>query len=110
MRLVRDDDGIEAFRQLNNRFDPQTALTKSHRLKQIQWFSDKNRATKKNVEVPALLARFEDMLFRYQEDYPSDALSARALTAGGSASTTEPALSGPGQRRPRRRKTMMPLQ
>ena len=36
VRLVRDDDGVEAFRQLNNRFDPQTALTKSHRLKQIQ--------------------------------------------------------------------------
>ena len=27
IQLVRDDDGIEAFRQLNDRFDPQTALT-----------------------------------------------------------------------------------
>ena len=66
IRLVRDEDGIEAFRQLNNRFDLQTALTKSHRLK-IQRLSEKNRA-KKNVDVPALLARFEDMLTRYRED------------------------------------------
>ena len=66
--------GVEAFRQLNNRFDPQTALTKSHRLKQIQKFADKNRA-KTNVEVPALLPRFEDMLFRYHEDYHSEGLS-----------------------------------
>ena len=74
VRLVRDDDGVEAFRQLNNRFDPQTALTKSHRLKQIQKFSDKNRA-KTNVEVPALLSKFEDLLVRYHEDYKSEALS-----------------------------------
>ena len=74
VRLVRDDDGVEAFRQLNNRFDSQTALTKSHRLKQIQKFTDKNRA-KKNTEVPAILAKFEDMLLRYREDYSSDALS-----------------------------------
>ena len=52
VRLVRDDDGIEAFRQLNNRFDPQTALTKSHRLKQIQKFTDKNRA-KTNISASA---------------------------------------------------------
>jgi hypothetical protein len=74
VRLVRDDDGVEAFRQLNNRFDPQTALTKSYRLKQIQKFTDNNRA-KTNVEVPALLPKFEDMLLRYHENYSSEALS-----------------------------------
>ena len=38
VKMVRGDDGVESFRQLNNRFDPQTALTKSHRLKAIQKF------------------------------------------------------------------------
>ena len=74
VRLVRDDDGVEAFRQRNNRFDTQTALTKSHRLRQIQKITDNNRA-KTNVEVPALLARFEDMFFIYHKDYNSEALS-----------------------------------
>ena len=27
VKMVRGDDGVGAFRQLNNRFDPQTALT-----------------------------------------------------------------------------------
>ena len=35
VKHVRDDDGVEAFRQLNCRYDPVTALTKSHRLKLI---------------------------------------------------------------------------
>ena len=48
--MVREDDGVEAFSQLNNRFDPHTALTISHRLKAIQNFSEKNCA-KKNVDV-----------------------------------------------------------
>ena len=63
VKHVRDDDGIEAFRQLNLRFDPMTALTKSHPLKAIQRFTDKSRA-KKNVDVPAVLARFEDLLLK----------------------------------------------
>ena len=53
---VRDDDGIEALRQLNLRFDPMTASTKSHRLKAIQRFTDKNRP-KKNVDVPGAPAQ-----------------------------------------------------
>ena len=72
--MVRGDDGIEAFRQLNNRFDPQTALTKSHRLKAIRKFPGKN-CVKKNVEVPAMLAKFEDILFKHYEDYKTEALS-----------------------------------
>ena len=74
VKHVREDDGVEAFRQLNVRFDPMTALTKSHRLKAIQRFVDKSRA-KKNVDVPAVLARFEDLLLRYSEDYQTEALS-----------------------------------
>ena len=76
VKHVRDDgdDGVKAFRQLNCRFDPQTALTKSHRLKAIQRFTEKNRA-KKNTDVPSVLARFEDLLLRYHEDYSSEALS-----------------------------------
>ena len=31
VKHVREDDGVEAFRQLNCRYDPVTALTKSHR-------------------------------------------------------------------------------
>ena len=38
-KMVREDDGVESFRQLNKRFVPHTALTKSHRLKAIQKFS-----------------------------------------------------------------------
>ena len=68
VKHVRDDYGIEAFRQLNLRFDPMTALsTKSYRLKAIQRFTDQNRA-KKNVDVPAVLARIEDLLLKYSED------------------------------------------
>ena len=43
VKHVRDDDGVEAFRQLNCRYDPAMALTKSHRLKAIQRFIDKNK-------------------------------------------------------------------
>ena len=50
VKPVREDDGVEAFRLLNCRYDPVTALTKSHRLKAIQRFVDKNRA-KKNTDV-----------------------------------------------------------
>ena len=74
VKHVRDDDGVEAFRQLNCRYDPMTALTKSHRLKAITKFVDKNRA-KKNIDVPELLARFDDLLLRYAEDYKTEALS-----------------------------------
>ena len=74
VKHVRDDDGVEAFRQLNCRYDPVTALTKSHRLKSIQKFIDKSGA-KKNTEVPDLLTRFDDLLLRYNEDYKTEALS-----------------------------------
>ena len=40
----------------------------------------------------------------------ASALSARALTAGGAAIITEPAPSGSGQKRPRKRKKTTPLQ
>ena len=36
VKHVREDDGVEAFRQLNCRYDPVTALTKSRRLKAIR--------------------------------------------------------------------------
>ena len=52
VKHVRDDDGVEAFRQLNCRFGPQTAFAKSHRLKAIQRFMENNRA-KKNTNVLA---------------------------------------------------------
>ena len=42
VKMVRGDDCVEGFRQLNNRFDPHTALTKSVRLKSIQEFPGKN--------------------------------------------------------------------
>ena len=74
VKHVRNDDGVEAFRQLNCQYDPVTALNKSHRLKSIQRFIDKNKA-KKNTEVPDLLARFDDLLVLYNEDYKTDALS-----------------------------------
>ena len=74
VKMVIGDDGVEAFRQLNNRFDLQTALTKSHRLKAIQNFPGKS-GVKKNVEVPAVLAKFEDMLLKYDEDYETEAFS-----------------------------------
>ena len=51
-----------------------TALTKSHRLKAIQKFIDKSRA-KKHIDVPDLLARFDDLLLRYSDDYKTEALS-----------------------------------
>ena len=63
VKHVRDDDGIEAFRQRNCRFDPQTALTKSHRFKAIQKVSENNRA-KKNPDAPGILARLEDLLLK----------------------------------------------
>ena len=53
---------------------PETALTKSHPLKAIQKLSEKNRA-KKDTDVPGVLARFEDLLLKYNEDYNTDALS-----------------------------------
>jgi hypothetical protein len=56
VKHVWNDDEIQAFRQLSCRYDPVTALTKSHRLKSIQKFVDKNKA-KHNTEVPDLLAR-----------------------------------------------------
>ena len=51
-------------RQLNNRFDPHTALTKSQRPQKIQKFPGKN-GVKKNIDVPAVLAKFEDLLLKY---------------------------------------------
>ena len=63
-----DDDGIEAFRFLHCRFDPHTALTKAHRPKAIQKSPEKSMA-KKNTDVPAVLAKFEDLLLNYAEDY-----------------------------------------
>ena len=74
VKHMQEDDGVEAFRQLNCRFDPMTALTELHRLKAIQRFAENSRA-KKNTEVPAVLAQFEDLLLRYSEDYSSEALS-----------------------------------
>ena len=44
VKRVRDDDGVEAFRQRNCRFDPMSALTKAHRLKAIQKVPEKNKA------------------------------------------------------------------
>ena len=38
VKMVRGDDGVEAFRHLNNRIDPHKALTKSQRIKAIQKF------------------------------------------------------------------------
>ena len=55
-------------------FDLQTALTKSYCLKSIQKFPEKSRA-KKNIDVPGVLARFEDMLLQHAEDYKTEALS-----------------------------------
>ena len=49
-------------------------MAKSHRLKSIQRLIDKNKA-KKKTEVPDLLARFDDLLLRYNEDYKTDAQS-----------------------------------
>ena len=63
VKHVRDDDGIKALLQMHCRFDPQTALTKSYRLKAIQKVSEKNRA-KKNIDVPRVLARFDDLLLK----------------------------------------------
>ena len=74
VKHVREADGVEAFRQLNSRFDPHTGLTTSHRFKAIQKFPEKNKV-KKNVDVPAVLARFEDYLLWYAGDYQSEALS-----------------------------------
>ena len=71
---VRDDDGVEAFRQLNCRYDPVTAHTKSHRLKAIQRSVHKNKA-KKNTGVPDLLARFDDLPLRCSEDHKTEAAS-----------------------------------
>ena len=65
---MRDDDGVEAFRQFNCRYDPVTVSTKSGRLKSIQKCIDKNRA-KKNTEVPDLLARFDDLLQASRASY-----------------------------------------
>ena len=73
VKHVLEDDGVEAFSQLISRFDPHTALTKSRRLKAIQKFPGKNKV-KKNVDVPAVLAKFEDVLLRYAEGYQSQAL------------------------------------
>ena len=61
--MVWGDDGVEVFRQLNNRFDPHMALTKWHRLKSIQNFPGKN-GVKKSIDVPAVLAKFEDILLK----------------------------------------------
>ena len=73
-KMMRGDDGVEAFRQFNSRFDPHTASTKSHRLKAILQFREKNHV-KKNVDVPSVLARFEEMFLKHVEDYEFDALS-----------------------------------
>ena len=52
VKMVRGDDFVEGFWQLNNRFDPHTALTKSVRLKSMQRFASKN-GVQKNIDVPA---------------------------------------------------------
>ena len=69
VKMVLGDDGVEAFRQLNNRFDPHTALTKSVRLKSIQKVPGRS-CVKKNTDVPAALAKFEDLLLKYYEALP----------------------------------------
>ena len=75
VKMVRGDDGVEAFRQLNNRVDPHTDLTKWHRLKAIHKFPGQS-GVKKNVDVPAVcFAKFEDLLLKHYEDYESEALS-----------------------------------
>ena len=71
--MVRGDDGVEAFRQPNNRFDPHTALTKTHRLETIQQFPGKN-GVKKNIDVPGVMAKFGDMFLKFPEDYLTEAL------------------------------------
>ena len=58
----------------NCRYDPVTALTKSHRLKAIQKFIEKNRG-KTHTDVPDILARFDDLLLRYSDDCKTQALS-----------------------------------
>ena len=52
----------------------QQAVTKSYRLRAIQIFLEKSRV-QKNMDVPTFLAKFEDLLLRYYEDYQSEALS-----------------------------------
>ena len=74
VKHVCEDDGVEAFRQLTCRFDPHTALTKSHRLRAIPKLPEANKA-KKNTDVPAVLAKFGDLLFNYAEDYQMEAMS-----------------------------------
>ena len=74
VRHVKEDDGVEAWRQLVAQFDPLTALTKGRKLKAIQAYPETHRA-KKNRDVPGVMASFEEMISQYYEDFKTEALS-----------------------------------
>ena len=71
---VRNNDGVEAWRQLARRFNPQTALTKGTRLRAITGFGIKNPA-KRNADVLVIIGDFEKKLANYATDFKSEALT-----------------------------------
>ena len=74
IKTVKTSDGVEAWRQLARRFDPQTALTKAARLDSITGFAKKNSA-KTNKELPIIISKFENRLDSYEEDFKTVALT-----------------------------------
>ena len=71
---ITNNDGVEAWRQLARRFDPQAALTKAARLRAITAFGKAN-AVKANAQVPIVIGKFEKGLELYQQDFQTTSLS-----------------------------------
>ena len=74
IKTVKTSDGVEAWRQLARRFDPQTALTKAARLDAITGLAKKNVA-KTNKELPIIISKFENRLGSHEEDFKTIALT-----------------------------------
>ena len=71
---IDDNDGIECWRKLARRFNPQTAPTKGARLRGITCFAEKHTA-KNTAQVPAVIEFLEKCLRNYTKDFSTEALS-----------------------------------
>ena len=86
VKTVHGDDSVEALRELNNWFNPHTALTKSICSKSIQKFPGKN-GVKKNTDVPAALPKLEDLAHRRGCARPGDQDGRRPRRVAGAATS-----------------------
>ena len=71
---VKNDDSVEAWRQLTVRFHNQSAFSMDMRLRAIRDWPADNKA-KRNADVPGVLRNFERLLEEYFEGFKADALT-----------------------------------